>query len=99
MCSNAYNDVTDFEISGIVCPPEKLKRRWKYGAGAGFLKKVRGGEGGRGEGGGLALFLFHCSKFIIFTFRNYFTLGKIFVMHLKKNNFFLPPQFYEKRSF
>ena len=39
-----------------------------------------------GGGGGLALFLFNFSRFIIFTFRNYFTLCKT-VMHLKKKKF------------
>ena len=38
--------------------------------------------------------------FIIFTVRNYLTLCKIVLaMHLKKNYFFLPPQFYWKKSF
>ena len=46
--------------------PNNLKRQWKYEAGAGLLKK-----------GGV----WHCSYLIfsrfIFTFGNYFTLGKI----------------------
>ena len=65
----------------------KIKKiGWKYGAGAGLLK--------RGE---LALFLFIFSRFIIFTFRNYPL--QICFMHLKKKYFFPPPQFCEKRSF
>ena len=49
--------------------------------------------------GGLALFLLYLifSRFINFTFRNYPLQNS--VMHLKKNYFFLPAQFYEKRSF
>ena len=49
---------------------EKLKKGWKYGAGAGLLKKVVVAEG-RGVWH-LSCSIF--SRFIIFTFRNYFTL-------------------------
>ena len=44
---------------------------------------------------GLALFLFNFSRFIIFTFRNYFTLQDC-VIRYKKKYFSLPPYFYEK---
>ena len=47
---------------------QNIKRKgWKYGAGAGFLKR----------GGGLEFAYLFLSRFIIFTFRNYFTLCRI----------------------
>ena len=64
---------------------EKLKKKgvkvWCQGR---SLKRV-----------GLALFLFNFSRFIIFTFRNYFTLQDC-VIRYKKKYFSLPPYFYEK---
>ena len=58
----------------------KNEKKVKYGARAGLLER-RGREDWR-----FSYLIF--SKFIIFTFINYFTLCKI-VMHLKKNYFFL----------
>ena len=49
-------------------------------------------------GGGCHFSYLFFSRFIIFTFRNYFTLCKI-VAHMKKKYFFLSSKFYEKRSF
>ena len=56
---------------------KNFKKGWKYGAGAGLLK--------RGGGWHLSYLIF--SRFIIFTFWNYFILCKIVVC--KKNYFFL----------
>ena len=71
----------------------KIKKGWKYGVGAGLLKS-----------GHFSYFIF--SRFIIFTFRNYFTLCKIVLYTFAKlsyafeeNCFFLPPYFWEKNLF
>ena len=55
---------------------------WKYGAGVGVLIKGR-------VGWHFSYLIF--SRFIIFTFRYYFTFLQNCFMHLKKNYFFLPP--------
>ena len=47
------------------------------------------------KGGGLHFSYLIFSRFITFTFRNYFTLYKI-LMHLKKNYFFCHHNFKEK---
>ena len=54
---------------------EKLKRGWKYDTGTGLLK------GGRG-GWHFSYLIF--SRFIIFIFRNYFTLYKIVLCFWRK---------------
>ena len=59
-----------------------FKRGWKYGAGAGLLKR---------RGGWHFSHLFF-SRFIIFTFRNYFILCKtVLCIQRKKKFFFLLP--------
>ena len=62
----------------------KIKKRgWKYGEGAGLLKK---------EQGGWNFSYLAFSRFIIFTFRNYFRypLDTKIVMHLEKKIFLSP---------
>ena len=60
---------------------------WKIKKGGGTM--VQGEVFLKGGGGWRFCYLI-VSRFIIFTFRNYFTLCKT-VMHLKKYYFFLPP--------
>ena len=55
-----------------------LKMGWSMVQGQVFLK---------GEEGELVLFLFNFPRFIIFTFRNYFTLCKIVLCIWRKNKF------------
>ena len=65
---------------------KKLKKGsgWKYGAGAGVFE--------RGDWHFPYLIF---SRFIIFTFRNYFLpFAKLCYAFAKKNYFFLPPEFY-----
>ena len=47
--------------------------------------------------GGLTLFLFKFSRFIIFTFRNYLTLCKIVLCTCEENFFFLSPYNFMKK--
>ena len=68
---------------------EFLKRGWKYGAGAGLLKKA-------GEGRGWHFSYLCFSRFIIFTFRNYFTLYKIGLCIWRKIIFFCYHNFMKK---
>ena len=65
---------------------QKLKRGWKYGAGAGLLK------GGWGWHFSYLVF----PRFIIFTFRNYFTLCKILSYIWGKIIFFCHHNFRKK---
>ena len=65
----------------------KKKRGWKYGAGAGLL------EGGRGDWH-FSYLIF--SRFIIFKFRNYFTLCKIVLRIWRKIIFFCHHNFMKK---
>ena len=62
-----------------------LKRGWKYGAGAGLLKR-----------GGWNFSYLIFSRFIIFTFRNYFTLCKIVLCIWRKIIFFCHHNFMNK---
>ena len=65
---------------------QKLKRGWKYGAGAGLLKG--------GWGWHFSYWVF--PRFIIFTFRNYFTLCKILSYIWGKIIFFCHHNFRKK---
>ena len=57
-----------------------IKKGWKYGAGAGLLKR----------GGGVALFLLNFLKLYHFYVQKLLYPLQNCVMHLKKNYFFLP---------
>ena len=64
---------------------KNLKRTWKYGAEASLLKR-----------GSWHFSYLIFSKFIIFTFRNYFTLCKIVLCILRKIIFFYHHNFIKK---
>ena len=65
------------------------KKWWKYGAGAGLFKRM----GGMGSWH-FSYLIF--SRFIIFTFRYYFTLGKIVLCVCRKIIFFCHYNFIKK---
>ena len=69
---------------------KSLKSAWKYGPWAGLLKR---------QGGGLALLLLNFFKVYHFYIKKVFYSLENCVIHFKKNYFFLPQQFYEKKSF
>ena len=65
--------------------PKNFKKGWKYGVGEGLLKR-----------GGWHFFYIIFSKFIIFTFTNYFTLCKVMLCIWRKIIFFCHHNFMKK---
>ena len=68
---------------------KNLKSGWKYGAGVSLFKRGEGVEG-------LHFSYLFFSRFIISTFRNYFTLCKIVLRIWRKTSFFCQHNFIKK---
>ena len=66
---------------------KNLKRGWEYGAGSGLFKR---------GGGGCNFSCLICSRFIIFTFWNYFILCKIALCIWRKKKLFCHHNFMKK---